>query len=257
MTDNDINYGLALSGGGARGIIHLGVLQALIDNNIKISAISGTSMGAIVGAFFAMGVEPNKVLEIIVQESESVRILKPLAHFKHITGFFDIPLLGEQLHRFCKADNFSSLKIPLYISVSNITTGENEIISWGRLIDYVIASASIPVIFETKVINGNHYVDGGLTKNLAEAVLKGDCDKIIGDHANYITNNRQINGMKDVAERSFQLAIFNTIRDEFKYCDYIIDPPQARNYKIFDFKKAKEIFNVGYEEGVKFLERPD
>ncbi len=255
MADDTISYGLALSGGGARGIIHLGVLQALIDNNIKISAISGTSMGAIVGAFFAMGVEPNEVLELIIRESESTRIFKSLKHFKRITGFFDIPLLGRHLHRFCEANDFSALKIPLYVSVSNLTKGENEIISSGPLIDYVIASASIPVIFETKVINGDHYVDGGLTKNLAASVLKADCEKVIGIHANYINKNLQIKGMKDVAERSFQIAIFNTILDEFRYCDYVIDPPQARKYKIFDFKKAKEIFTVGYEEGVKFLER--
>jgi len=252
VKNKKISYGLALSGGGARGIIHLGVLQAMNDIGFYPEAISGTSMGAIVAAFYAMGVEPFEVLKLIKKKASRKHIFKIRIRHRNATGFFKISLLEENLRKFAGIHDFSALKIPLYISVTNLTTGKNEIHGKGAFIDYVIASATIPILFETRFINGYHYVDGGLSKNMAVKVLKKNTDKIIGVHSNYITENRDIKNMKDVAERCFQLSIFNTVKNEIKYCDYLIDPPAARNFSTFDFDKADRIFEIGYDEGLKF-----
>ncbi len=247
-------YGLALSGGGARGIMHLGLLQAMNDFGFSPAAISGTSMGAIVGAFYAMGVEPFEVLKLIKEKADRKHIFQMRMRYRHTTGIFRMSLIEETLRKYARQDDFSTLKIPLFISVTNITSGKNEIIKSGKFIDYVIASASIPVLFQTRVINGSHYVDGGLSKNLAAKVLKDECDVIVGVHSNHIVEDRTINNIKDVAERCFQLSIFNTVKNEIKYCDYLIDPPKARDFNTFDFHKADEIFEIGYNEGIKFVE---
>jgi NTE family protein len=254
MSNKNIRYGLALSGGGARGLMHLGVLQAMNDRNFYPAAISGTSMGAIVAAFYAMGIEPYDVLNIIKDRSNQIKAIKIRMKHRKATGLFKIALLEKNLIKFAPADDFAALKIPIYISVSNLTTGKNEIHSKGKFIDYVIASASIPILFETRQINGHHYVDGGLTKNMAVQVLTEKTDKIIGVHSNYISENHEIKNIKDVAERCFQLSIFNTVKNELSYCDYLIDPPEVRQFSTFDFLKAERIFEIGYREGLKFLE---
>ena len=256
-TSTNTKYGLALSGGGARGIMHLGVLQAMNDMEFYPDAISGTSMGAIVAVFYAMGMEPYDVMKFITDRSNQIRAIKIRVKHRHATGLFKISLLEKNLKKYAAKDDFSSLKIPVYISVSNLTTGKNEIHSQGPFIDYVIASASIPILFETRQINGAHYVDGGLTKNMAVKVLRNDVDKIIGVHSNYISENHEIKNIKDIAERCFQLSIFNTVKNELQYCDYLIDPPEVRKYSTFDFLKAERIFEIGYEEGVKFLKELD
>jgi NTE family protein len=245
-------YGLALSGGGARGIAHLGVLTALEENGFRPSAISGTSMGAMVAVGYALGIPARDMLHLIKKE------IKPL-HVSNINrqklGIFGLRKVEALFRSLAPEDNFDVLKIPVFLSVTNLNSGQNEIISKGNFIQYAIASASIPLLFHPVVINGIYYVDGGLTKNMAAAVLKNQCDKIIGVHVNHIAPKSEFKRMKDILARSYHLAIYNTIRNELGYCDYIVDPPGTRRYTTLDFNKADEIFDVGYEEGQKLAAR--
>ncbi len=245
-------YGLALSGGGARGIAHLGVLTALEENGFRPSAISGTSMGAMVAVGYALGIPARDMLRLIKKE------IKPL-HVSNINwqkqGIFSLRKVEDLFRSLAIKDDFSILKVPVFLSVTNLNSGQNEIISKGKFIQYTLASASIPLLFHPVVINGIYYVDGGLTKNMAAAVLKNQCDKIIGVHVNHIAEKSEFKRMKDILSRSYHLAIYNTIRNELGYCDYIVDPPGTRRYTTLDFNKADEIFDVGYEEGQKLALR--
>jgi len=240
-------YGLALSGGGARGIAHLGILQALEENNIHPTVISGTSMGALVAVGYGLGISPVEMLQIINSE------IKPLTlsnmNMRRM-GFFNLKKVEKLFRQWAPTDDFSTLKIPTFITVTNLNTGHFEIKSKGPLVAFTIASASIPLLFCPVIIDGTYYVDGGLTKNMAAQVLQGKCDKIIGSHVNHIAEIDTFKRIKDVAARSYHLAVFNTIRDELKYCDYVVDPPKTRIYSTLDFNKADEIFEVGYREGL-------
>ena len=249
---NKITYGLALSGGGARGIAHLGVLQALTENNIQPAAISGTSMGALVAVGYGLGIQPKEMLKVINRE------IKPLTlsnmNMRRM-GLFNLKKVEKLFHQWAPTDNFNALKIPTFITVTNLNTGHFEIKSEGQLVAFTIASASIPLLFCPVIINGTYYVDGGLTKNMAIQVLKDKCDKVIGSHVNHIAEIDSFKRMKDIAARSYHLAVFNTIRDELTQCDYIVDPPDTRNYSTLDFNKADEIFEVGYREGLLLAEK--
>ena len=245
-------YGLALSGGGARGIAHLGVITALEENGIRPTVISGTSMGALVAIGYALGIPAREMLLLIKKE------IKPL-HISNINkqklGIFSLRKVEELFRSLAIKDDFSILKVPVFLSVTNLNSGQNEIISKGHFIRYAIASAAIPLLFHPVIINNTYYVDGGLTKNMAAEVLKNHCDKIIGVHVNHIARKTEFKRMKDILARSYHLAIYNTIRNELGYCDYIIDPPGTRRYTTLDFNKADEIFDVGYEEGQKLALR--
>ena len=248
----NIKYGLALSGGGARGIVHLGVLQALEENGIRPTVMSGTSMGAMVAVIYALGKSPKETLEFIKEE------VRPTA-LKNMDwnrmGIFNLNKVEKFLRENIEEDDFRALKIPVHITVTNLNTGKFEIRSEGKLIEYVMASASIPLIFKPVVIGETYYVDGGVTKNLSARVLQGKCDRIIGIHVNHISSQTDFRRMKDVAVRTYHLAVYNTIAEEKRFCDYFVDPPETRNFSTLDFDKADEIFDLGYQEGLKLAER--
>ncbi len=245
-------YGLALSGGGARGIAHLGILQALDENEINPSVISGTSMGALVAVGYGLGKTPKEMLALIDHE------IKPLT-LSNINmrrmGLFNLKKVEKVFHKWAPTDNFNALKIPTFITVTNLNTGHFEIKSEGELVSFAIASASIPMLFCPVIIDGIYYVDGGLTKNMAAHILRGKCDKIIGSHVNHIAEIESFKRMKDIAARTYHLAVYNTIRQELQYCDYVIDPPDTRLFSTLDFNKADEIFEVGYREGLLLAEQ--
>ncbi len=246
------SYGLALSGGGARGIAHLGVLLALEENGFYPSVISGTSMGAMVAIGYGLGLPVMEMLSILKDE------IKPI-HLTNINmrrlGIFNLRKVENLFRELAPKDDFSVLKIPTFISVTNLNSGYNEIKSTGKFIEYTIASGSIPLLFRPKLIDGIYYVDGGLTKNMAAEILKDKCDKLIGVHVNHIAEKESFRRMKDIAARAYHLAIYNTIRDELGACDYIVDPPGTRRYTALDFNKAEEIFDVGYNEGLQLVKQ--
>jgi len=245
-------YGLALSGGGARGIAHIGILQALEENDICPSVISGTSMGALVAVGYGLGISTQEMLSLIKKE------IKPIA-LSNINmrrmGLFNLKKVERLLREKVTVDDFSSLKIPTFITLTNLNTGHFEIKSEGKLVAYTVASASIPMLFCPVIIDGQYYVDGGLTKNMAVQVLQGKCDKIIGVHVNHIAEINTFKRLKDIAARTYHLAVYNTIRNELDFCDYVVDPPQTRQYTTLDFNKADEIFEMGYREGLKLVKQ--
>jgi NTE family protein len=245
-------YGLALSGGGARGIAHLGLLSALEDQGFQPAVMSGTSMGALVAVGYGLGMSVKEMLSLIKSQMNPIRISNIN---KKKLGLFSLQKVENLFRTLATKDDFDILKIPVFLSVTNLNTGQNEIKSKGKLIDFAIASASIPLLFRPVIIDGTYYVDGGLTKNMAAQVLKDKCDKLIGVHVNHIGEKNDFRRMKDIAARAYHLAIFNTIRNELGYCDYIVDPPGTRQYTTLDFNKADEIFDVGYQEGLRLTAR--
>lgn len=240
-------FGVALSGGGARGIAHIGVLEALEKYGIKPGVISGTSMGAIVGVFYAAGYPPQKLLEILLKR----QFHKMVNWHMPFSGLIDIGKVREVMEELIGEDDFSALEKPFYCAVTNLNSGLEEVVSEGKLFQWVMASASIPVIFEPQVINGQTYVDGGLLNNLPAEAIRDHCEVLIGVHVNHNGPERKIKGVKAVAERAFRLGISQNVEKSKNICDFVIEPPEARNFSTFNFNKAKEIYKVGFKETEK------
>ncbi|MBL7970078.1 MAG: patatin-like phospholipase family protein [Prolixibacteraceae bacterium] len=240
-------FGIALSGGGARGILHIGVLEALHKYGIRPEIISGTSAGALVGAFYAAGMEPLQILELI----KSSKITQVIKWRVPSGGLIDLKKALFILEKNIGEDNFSALKKPFYCSVVNLNSGQSEIKSEGKLFQWVLASASIPVIFEPQIIDGVTYIDGGLLNNLPVDCIRDKCRILIGVHVNHNGPEKNITGMKAIAERTFRLAIGQNVSESLAKCDFVIDPPETRLYNTFDFKKADEIFKIGFDETEK------
>jgi len=249
MKAQKVRYGVSLSGGGARGLAHIGVLKALEDSGIKPYMIAGCSMGSVVGAYYAAGYSPDEMLSLVKKEK-----LQHLFKWKFPkAGMLSLTVLQERIMEHIPHDSFEKLKIPLFVAVSNISKGKGEIFSSGSLHQAVIASSSVPIVFDPMVINGDYYVDGALYDDMPVDPLIGKCDRIIASHVNYSSPVTELNGLKSIAERVYRLAIYQHVQKNFPKCDIIIDPPELRNHGVFDFRHLDHIVEIGYRETIKAI----
>jgi NTE family protein len=243
--------GIALSGGGTRGVVHIGVLQALEENGIFPSIVSGTSAGSIVGAMYAHGYTPAEILAIASERSLIWMFSLRLPN----KGFVRHTFLRKMLLRYLPEKTFEELKKPLYVAIANLNSGKPEVKSAGSLHDVIIASSSIPVLYEPIQIGDNWYADGGLLMNLPVSPIREIADYIIAVNLipRKVLRSDEVNTIAGVAARTFNLAAINTIEPELKYCDLIIEPEAIYQYSRFNFTKIKEMYEIGYQEALKMM----
>ena len=246
-----MRIGLALSGGGARGVAHLGVLKALEEAGVKISHISGTSAGAIAGAFYCAGFKPDEILGILTS-TNFIRYVRPAISF---TGLIKMEKLVPVFRKYLREDSFESLEIPLVIAATNINRGKIEYFDKGELFLPVVASCCIPALFDPISINGSHYVDGGIMNNLPAEALMGKVDRIIGSHCNPISEGYKLNNMKGLVERSLLMAISQNTLISKEKCDLFIEPPDLGWFLGSDLAKAEDIFRIGYEHTLSMIDK--
>jgi len=245
--------GIALSGGGARGFAHLGILKAFIENGLAPDIISGVSAGAIVGAFYANGYQPDEILEMFIEKRlfQLIRLTIPKEGLLKPAGF------NELFNEYLKINDFSNLKIPLFIAATNINTGKIEYFSQGRLDEKIFASCSIPILLNPVRIGNQTYVDGGVVDNLPVKPLKGKCRKIIGINVNPLYEDSRVKGIVHIAERIFYLNIVSNSREHIPDCDLYIEPQRLKGYGIFEISKAREMYEIGYLAAKEVLESQD
>jgi len=234
--------GIVLSGGGSRGVAHLGILKALDELGVTFDCISGTSIGALVGALYAQGLKPDRILELV----KSVGMFNSVRPAWALTGLFNMDGIKELLHKNIPVNNFNSLAIPLTVAATDIRKGQIHYFSEGELIQTVLASCSIPALFNPVNINGNLYVDGGLADNLPVKPIRNQCDFIIGLHCNHISPDVDVSNIKLVIERSLLVAIHSNTELSRGMCDVFIEPPRMDRFSSMDLSKAQEIFDFSY-----------
>jgi NTE family protein len=234
--------GLVLSGGGARGVCHLGVIKALQECGVRFDCISGTSAGAITGSLFAYGYTPDEILAII-EKTSFFRSLRIAWTWK---GLLSIDGLRDVLAKYLPTDSFASLKIPLVVAATDIKRGRIEYFSQGELIPALLSSSCVPAVFNPYRFNGALYVDGGVLDNLPSKAIRDQCDVIIGSHCNFITSEFDVKNLRSVVERTLLMAINGNTTISKSLCNVLIEPPEVGKYSGFDLSKAKEIFALGY-----------
>ncbi|MDN5348679.1 MAG: hypothetical protein PWQ54_75 [Bacteroidales bacterium] len=250
MTKTTKKIALALSGGGARGIFHAGFLQAMDETGLRPAAIAGASMGSIVGAFYAAGVKPKEMLKAV--KTPDLMHIHSWIGLKG--GLGSMRVLREQLNTFIKKDDFEALEIPLTISVSNLNTGENELLTSGSLIDAVVASSSIPIVFMPVKIGSEYYLDGGLTLNLPAECLKADDTIVVGLDCNFMQKTDiTYTSLMPVVERCLHIIVRNTLRDQLDSCDIYVSSKEMEEFGTFDFDQANKIFDIGYNTAKEFI----
>ena len=242
---------LVLSGGGFRGIAHIGVLRALREFGIQPACIAGTSSGAIIGAFHAAGYGENEILDFI----EGINIFSIYKYARNKPGFVDTEKFYSEFSKHLSPDQFSSLKIPLYITATNLLNGELEVFHSGPLIKPILASAAFPGVFTPVQINKSYYIDGGTLNNFPVDLIKGKCDEIIGVYVNPFKkiSYDELKHSYHVLERSYQIRSANNATSRFKDCDALIVPDGVDKYGTFSIKDMRPLVEIGYQSAIRIL----
>jgi NTE family protein len=233
-----------LSGGGARGYAHIGVMQAFAENGINPGVISSTSAGSIASAFICDGYTPQETADIFREYKLTVSFrLK-----RRGGGFLSMKFMEEFLHTYLRSRDFESLKIPLYVCATNFLNGTQQVFSSGDLIRAILASSSIPVIFPPVFIDNVPYVDGGISSNLPVEPLLRKYTNIIGVHVNPLSNyNPRRNSIFSNLERALHFSIRGGVWRNKQYCTTFIEPTGLRDYGIFDIQKFDAIYQIGLQ----------
>jgi NTE family protein len=253
MAQKKYKIGLVLSGGGARGFAHLGVIQALNEAGVFPDVISGTSAGAIAGVLYADGYSPREILKLTNSNSRLsyIRPTVPRDGLLQISGM--IRILKDSL----RAKTFEELKTPLFVTATDLNNGRVDYFSSGELLNVIIASSSIPVLFKPVVIDNKHYVDGGVLDNLPIKPIEKNCRFIIGSFVNPTGYEENITNLISIAERTFLLSMSKEVGEKAKKFNLFIAPLELRNFKILDPEKSEELFLLGYNTTKEKLKAVD
>ncbi|MGG3888913.1 patatin-like phospholipase family protein [Metabacillus fastidiosus] len=241
--------GLALGSGGARGFAHLGVLKVLYNAGIRVDMIAGSSMGALIGSFYASGLSIDEMYKIA------------LAFKRKYFLDFTIPKMGfiagkrvkELIHLFTKGKNIEELDIPLAIVATDLYEGKKVIFKKGLVADAVRASIAIPGIFVPEKINGKLLVDGGVIDRVPVSVVKDmGADIVIAVDVSNVKKTKEITSIFDVILQSLDI-----MQDELVFHSEIASDimirPSVEQYSSREFSNIKEIIEIGEQEAEKHL----
>lgn len=245
--------GYALSGGGAKGFAHLGALKVLEKCGLKPDVIAGTSAGALAGVFYADGFHPEEIGELFHKKEfrEFVEFSLPKAGFLKSTG------LHGFLKKNLRAKRFEDLEIPFYVIATDWNRACSVAFSNGDdLVDSVVASCSVPIVFNPQYIHGVPYVDGGLLKNFPVSVIRKKCKYVIGINVTLMIPPAEKSTIKNMVERTFNLmSNANTIVDKAN-CDILIETKGIDRYHMFDLHNVKTISEAGFNNAaIKMSEK--
>lgn len=281
--------GLVLSGGGARGITHIGVIKALEENNIPVDYITGTSMGAIVGSLYAMGYTADAMIEVLKSDdfkrwstgdidpkysfffrnsdpkptiAELYFDLQHLDSLKFKPSFLPTNIVSPRqmnyafVELFSRANalakgNFDNLLVPFRCVASDIYNKEAVVLREGDLGDAVRASMTFPFMFKPIKIKNQLLFDGGIFNNFPVDVMRNDFkpDVMIGS---VVSNNPPKPGENDIIKQ-IENMIVNRSDYSMNDDEGILMKFKLDNVSTFDFTKIDELVQVGYDEVMKRL----
>lgn len=273
--------GLVLSGGAARGLAHIGVLKALEEQGVRIDAIAGTSMGAVVGGLYASGYSiaeleklattldwqqalsdapPRKDVPFRRKQDDRDFLVKQKLSFRD-DGSLGLPLgviqgqnlallLESKLAHAADVRDFDKLPIPFRAVATDITSGEKVIFRRGHLPQVIRASMSIPAVFAPVELDGRLLVDGGMTDNIPVDVVRemGVDLAILVDIGTPLRNRKQLATVVDVLNQSITLMTRRNSEEQLASLrreDILVQPPLSA-FGVTDFGRAQDMIDAGY-----------
>jgi NTE family protein len=276
--------GLTLSGGGAKGLAHLGILKAIDSAGLQVDYVTGTSMGAIIGGLYSVGYSADTLVKIasridwdgllrnqaalpslfMEEKEESAKYVVELPWINHRFHISTGLIEGEELwlkfsELFFSVYNikdFSKFSIPFRCISTDVGSGEAVVMSRGEIITAIRASMAIPSVFTAVDVDSTRLVDGGITRNFpVKDVKEMGADIVVG--SNVATGLLPSEKVRNVFQILLQVAFFRENEDarkEVPLCDIYV-PIVLDNYNMGSFADAGQILRVGMEEGRKLYPR--
>lgn len=247
------SIGLVLSGGGVRGMAHIGLIKALKEHGLEAQMVAGSSVGALVGALYANGNSVESMLDFFRKT--------PLFQYSFFAinkpGFIDTERYFSIFKGYFPKDTFESLEKPLYVVATDLLSGEEKVFNSGELILPLLASAALTPVFSPVEIEGILYADGGIMNNFPKEYLDEKVDFMIGSnvsiaaeiHKNDLRNSIQLAG------RVTSLMIYASSKEKVNQCHLFIEPKELDKIGVLDKKGIENAFSIGYEHGCRAIEQ--
>jgi len=234
--------GIALGGGFARGIAHIGVLKVLEEENIPVSMVAGTSVGAMLGAAYCSGLSIAELQEVASRVRFTTFARWTLSRY----GFANNDRMISFLNRTLKAKTFEELRIPLAVTATDFNTGEAAVFTSGSIVDPVRASCAYPGMFLPVEIGGRWLVDGMLSHPVPTRPLRNmGVARVLGVHLKgQWSKSTAPRHLFDVIGQSFAIAQDQMGTVWRSAADLVIEPDVA-GFDYDDFSRAKELIRVG------------
>ena len=242
QTYQDREVALALSGGAVRACAHIGAIKALKEEGFKISVVSGSSAGAMVGYLLASQMQADEMIEFILSIKK-----RDIFYPSFRVGIFTLNRLEKRLASLNRAREHSKLDIPLYCAVSNLKSAKIEYLNSGDAIKNAIASSALSPIFSPVSIDDNLYIDGGFRDNLPAYPLKKYNLPIIGIDVNSMPK-REIKGVFSLTLNTVMVMLRGSALNSSKICNSYIRLDSVCDMPLFDISLVKEAFDLGYKE---------
>lgn len=234
--------GLALGGGAARGLAHIGVLKVLEEEQIVVHFVAGTSAGSLIGSLYCAGLSWMQIKEV----AEGIDWRDLVSPTWPSLGIVNPDKLEKTLNGLLRRRRFEDLPIPFRAVAVDITTGEEVVLSSGSVATAVRASCSIPGIFEPTELGGRLLVDGGLVNDVPTDVVKTmGADVVIGVdlNADRVTNRRPENVI-EVFFRSLNILIHNSAQRARRVADIMV-VPRLEGFAYHDLGRLDELIVEG------------
>ncbi|KZY28761.1 patatin [Oleiphilus sp. HI0081] len=246
------SIGLALGGGAAKGIAHIGVLQVLEERNVEIDYISGTSIGALVASYYAFG----KSIDEIKKVGEDMSFSSMVGLSIQRKGIFTTKTIHEMILQDIGNVDIQDARIPLAICTTDIHTGEKVILRSGNLADAVCASAAVPGIFVPVEIEGRSLVDGGITENVPVSALEQMGAGItIAVDLNGVSRYQEPKDMVAIMGNAIDIAIDQRTKEQLKRADLVLSFDLAKYSRFGNHEQFAPVFQYGYDFTAKKISR--
>lgn len=245
MKWNPLNtrIGLALGGGAAKGLAHVGVLKAFVEEGVEIDYLSGTSIGALVASYFAFGKSLDEIREIGAQ----LHVTKVINFTISKRGFFNTDAIRDMVLRDLGDVQIENSPIPLAICTTDIVTGEQVTFEKGSLVSAVCASMAVPGLFVPVEINGRMLVDGGIVENVPVSVLEDmGAGIVVAVDLNGIKKYPAPGNVMDVISNAIDIGMDLRTRDQLKKADIVVSLDLSQYSRTGNAEFAQALLMEGY-----------
>lgn len=242
--------GLALSGGGTRGIAHLGVLKAFAEQRIRFDCVAGTSVGSLMGAIYCAGVD----IDDVIAEAKTVTV-KELINKRFAIGS-NSANIQKLADKFLQDTTFEQLKIPFACVAADIVSGSEVILDSGNVSQAVSASCAVPALFTPVEYDGMLLVDGGLLNNMpADVCRRMGADIVVGVDLNHNRGNKGVKprNVIDTLVATWNITTKSTMYKGQMNSDIVIEP-ELTDYKNTSLKNFDERIEAGYVATLKIID---
>lgn len=238
--------GVCLSGGGARGFAHIGAMRALRELGLEPDIIAGVSAGSVVAAFYAAGLLND-------YDNDPLLNLFTDAHFRdfaemHVPreSFFSLDRFKECLEELIPYKNVEDLPLKTVIGATDLDLGMKKAFTEGPLAERLVASCSIPIIFDPVTIDGHRYVDGGVLHNIPCWAIRHLCDRLIGINCSPMYKAEPARNIIEIARRSYTLMAKNNVIPDLELCDTVVNLTEIADHQTFDLNSLSLLVESGY-----------